>query len=319
MIKIFTGTSNQELAKQVCDYVDQPLAKMNNQRFVDGEIKCWPGENVRGTDCFIIQPTNPPSDNIMELLIMIDALKRASAESVNVIIPYYGYARQDRKSQSREPITSKLVANLLTVAGATRVLSLDIHANQIQGFFDIPFDNLTAMLLFKDYFERMGIVNPVATSDVGGVARAALFASSFGGTVAVFAKTRPSPDVVESLYFIGDVDGKDVIFVDDIIQTGGTLIAGAIEAKKAGAKRIFACATHGLFGGNAIEKLNNSPIDEIVVTNTTNIPSEKVGGKIKVLSVAPLIGEAIIRIRDHRSISELFNVALVEKRKTNPI
>jgi ribose-phosphate pyrophosphokinase len=319
MVKIFTGSSNPELAKQVCDYVDQPLAKMNVLNFADGEIKCWPGENVRGADCFVIQSTNPPSDNIMELLIMIDSLKRASAQTVNVIIPYYGYARQDRKSQSREPITSKLLANIFTVAGATRVLSLDIHANQIQGFFDIPFDNLTAMLLFKDYFERMGIVNPVAASDIGGVTRANLFATSFGGTVAVFAKTRPKPDVVESLYFIGDVDGKDVIFVDDIIQTGGTLIAGAFEAKKAGAKRIFACATHGLLGGSAVDKLNNSPIDEIVVTNTITIPPEKIGGKIKVLSVAPLIGEAIIRIRDHRSISELFNVALVEKRKTNPL
>ena len=314
MIKIFSGSANEMLANEVCEHVDVPLSKMNVMKFADGEIKCWPGENVRGYDVFVIQPTNPPADNLMELLIMIDALKRASANSVNVIIPYYGYARQDRKSQAREPITAKLVADILTVAGATRTMTIDLHANQIQGFFDIPFDNLTAMMIFKDYFESIGIRNPVAVSDIGGVTRANIFANSMSGTVAVFAKTRPKPDVVESLYFIGDVKDKDVIFVDDIVQTGGTMVTAAYEAHKNGAKRIFACATHGLLGGNAVEKINQSPIIELVITNTIAIPQEKRAGKIKVLSVAPLIAEAIIRIRDHRSISELFNVPVGERR-----
>ncbi len=314
MIKIFSGSAHLNLAQEVCSFVDAPLSKMNITNFADGEMKCWPGENVRGYDVFVVQPTHPPSDNLMELLIMIDALKRASANSVNVIIPYYGYARQDRKSQAREPITAKLVADILTVAGATRAMTIDLHANQIQGFFNIPFDNLTAMLIFKDYFESIGIRNPVVVSDIGGVNRANLFANSFGGTVAVFAKTRPKPDVVESLYFIGDVRDKDVIFVDDIIQTGGTMVTASYEAAKNGASRIFACATHGLLGGNAVEKINNSPIIECVVTNTIPIPPEKKSEKIKVLSVAPLIAEAIIRIRDHRSISELFNVPVAERR-----
>lgn len=314
MIKIFSGSANPMLSNEVCEIVDVPLAKMNTNKFADGEMKCYPGENVRGYDVFIIQPTNPPAENIMELLIIIDSLKRASANSVNVIIPYFGYGRQDRKSQAREPITAKLVADILTVAGATRTLTIDVHASQIQGFFNIPFDNLTAMLIFKDYFESIGIRNPVAVSDVGGVARANLFAKSFGGTVAVFAKNRPRPDVVESLYFIGDVKDKDVIFVDDIIQTGGTMVTAAYEAHKAGARRIFACATHGLLGGNAIEKIDESPIVECVVTNTIFIPPDKRSNKIKILSVAPLIGEAIIRIRDHRSISELFSVPVAERR-----
>ncbi len=307
MVKIFTGTAHPQLAMNVCEYLHQPLNVMNNMRFSDGEIKMWPGENVRGMDCYIIQPTNAPSDNIMEVLIMIDALKRASAKSVNIIMPYYGYSRQDRKSQSREPITSKVVADILTAVGATRALTIDLHANQIQGFFNIPFDNLTAMLLFRDYYTKLGIKNPVAVSDIGGVKRANLFANGMNGTVAILAKNRPRPDVVESMYFIGDVEGKDVIFVDDIIQTGGTMVTAAEEAHKKGAKRIFACATHGFFGGNAIEKIEKSPIIEVVTTDTINIPEEiKKCKKIKLISVAPLIGEAIIRIRDHRSISELF-------------
>jgi ribose-phosphate pyrophosphokinase len=311
MVKIFTGTAHPKLAERVCDYLHQPLNVMNNIRFTDGEIKMWPGENVRGMDCYLIQPTNPPADNIMELLIMIDALKRASANTVNVIMPYYGYSRQDRKSQSREPITSKLIADILTVAGATRALTLDLHANQIQGFFNIPFDNLTAMLLFRDYYKKLGIKNPVAISDIGGVKRANLFANGMSGTVAILAKNRPRPDVVESQYFIGDVEGKDVIFVDDIIQTGGTMITAANEAHKHGAKRIFACATHGFFGGNAIEKIEESPIIECVITDTINVSEEITKSeKIKVISVAPLIGEAIIRIRDHRSISELFGTSV---------
>lgn len=307
MVKIFTGTAHPELAKDVCDYLKQPLNEMNNMVFSDGEIMMWPGENVRGIDCYVIQPTNPPNDNIMELLIMIDALKRASAKTVNVIMPYYGYSRQDRKSHSREPITSKLIADLLTVAGASRVLTLDLHASQIQGFFDIPFDNLTAMLLFRDYFSKYNIKNPVVVSDLGGVKRANLFANSMEGTVGILAKNRPRPDVIESMYFIGDVEGRDVIFADDIIQTGSTMITAAKEAVENGAKRVFACATHGFFGGNALSDLEDSPIIECAVTDTIKMP-ERVFSckKIKLLSVAPLIGEAIIRIRDHRSISELF-------------
>jgi len=309
-VKIFTGTANPALAAEVCDYMHQPLNVMNVTKFGDGEIKAWPQENVRGEDCYIIQSTNPPSDNIMELLIMMDSLKRASAESLNIIMPYYGYSRQDRKSHAREPITAKLMADILTVAGASRVLTIDLHANQIQGFFNIPFDNLTAMLIFTNYFQKKGITSPVAVSDIGGVKRANLFASGMNGTVAILAKNRPSDDVVESQYFIGDVEGKDVIFVDDIIQTGGTLVTAAMEAHKNGAKNIYACATHGFFGGKALERIEDSPIIECVVTNTLSIPGIIKSKKIKVLSVAPLIGEAIMRIRDHRSISALFEVSM---------
>jgi ribose-phosphate pyrophosphokinase len=307
MVKIFTGTANPELAKDVCRYLKQPLNNMNKQVFSDGEIMMWSGENVRGIDCYIIQSTNPPNDNIMELLIMIDALKRASAKTVNVIMPYYGYSRQDRKSHAREPITSKLIADLLTVAGASRVLTIDLHASQIQGFFDIPFDNLTAMLLFRDYFNKYNIENPVLVSDLGGVKRANLFANSMNGTVGILAKNRPRPDVIESMYFIGDVKGRDVIFADDIIQTGSTMITAAREAVNNGAKRVFACATHGFFGGNALSDLKESPIIECAVTDTIKLPDRVLEcDKIKLISVAPLIGEAIIRIRDHQSISELF-------------
>lgn len=307
--KIFTGNSNIFLAKSIVGYLGMNLGEILSTRFPDGEIYVRCLESVRGKEVFVIQSTYSPSDNLMELLIMIDALKRASARSICAVIPFFGYARQDRKTKSREPISAKLVANLITVAGATRVISVDLHAGQIQGFFDIPLDNLTAVLLLRSYFKDKELKNPVIVApDVGAVPRTTEFSKGIrNSTQAIFVKKRLGPDEVETSRLIGEVKDKTVILVDDAIHTGGTMISAAEEVLKRGAIEVYVGATHGVFALDSLEKLEKSPIKEIVVTDTmpvsqrTNLPS-----KVKVLSVAPLIGEAIKRIVFHESVSELF-------------
>ncbi len=307
--KIFTGNSNISLAKSIVEYLGMNLGEILSTKFPDGEIYVRCLENVRGKEVFVIQSTYSPSDNLMELLIMIDALKRASVRSICAVIPFFGYARQDRKTKSREPISAKLVANLITVAGATRVISVDLHAGQIQGFFDIPMDNLTAVLLLGTYFKDKNLVSPVVVApDVGAVPRATQFSKGIrNSTQAIFVKKRLSPDEVETSRLIGEVKDKTVILVDDAIHTGGTMISAAEEVLRRGAIEVYVSATHGVFALDSLEKLEKSPIKEIVVTDTmpvlqrTNLPP-----KVKVLSVAPLIGEAIKRIVFHESVSELF-------------
>jgi ribose-phosphate pyrophosphokinase len=307
--KIFTGNSNIFLAKSIVGYLGMNLGEILSTRFPDGEIYVRCLESVRGKEVFVIQSTYSPSDNLMELLIMIDALKRASARSICAVVPFFGYARQDRKTKSREPISAKLVANLITVAGATRVISVDLHAGQIQGFFDIPLDNLTAVLLLGSYFKDKELKNPVIVApDVGAVPRATQFSKEIQhSTQAIFVKRRLSPDEVETSRLIGEVKDKTVILVDDAIHTGGTMINAAEEVLRKGAIEVYVGATHGVFALDSLEKFEKSPIKEIVVTDTmpvsqrTNLPS-----KVKVLSVAPLIGEAIKRIVFHESVSELF-------------
>ena len=306
---IFSGSSNPELAMKVCKYLDISIAKLTISKFIDGELHVKSEENVRGKEVFIIQSTNPPAENIIELLIMIDALKRASAETITVIIPYYGYARQDRKTQAREPITAKLLANLITVAGANRVISIDLHAGQIQGFFDIPSDNLTASLLFHQYIKSMKLENIIVTSpDIGGVNRAKQFANILGTGIAICSKNREESDKVESIQLIGDVRGKTAVLIDDVISTGETLTKASKELMNHGAVKILACATHGIFVGNSLQLINESPIDEVIVTDTVKIDNIKLDkcSKIHVLSVSPLIGEAILRVKNRKSLSELF-------------
>ncbi len=308
-IKIFSGNSNIPLAKKVADYLRLPLSEALVSRFPDGEIQVRCLENVRGKDVFIVQSTGSPADNLFELLIMIDAVRRASARSICAIIPFFGYARQDRKTKAREPITAKLVANLITVAGATRVISVDLHAGQIQGFFDIPLDNLTGMFLLGDYFRNKKLNNVcVVAPDVGSVQRATEFAKEIPkSTQAIFVKKRLSPDEVDTSRLIGEVKDKSVILVDDAIHTGSTLISAATEVLKRGAKEIFATAVHGVFAQDSLKHLSESPIKEIVVTDTVHVEARAdLPSKVKVLTVAPLIGEAIKRIVMHESISELF-------------
>jgi len=308
-VKIFAGNSNLPLAQAIADYLGMTLSPAIVSRFPDGEIQVRCLESVRGKDVFIIQSTQTPAENLMELLIMIDAVRRASARSISAVIPFFGYARQDRKTKSREPISAKLVANLITTAGATRVISVDLHAGQIQGFFDIPADNLTAVLLLGKYFRTLNLQNPVVVApDVGAVQRATDFAKEIpNATQAIFAKKRLSPEEVDASRLIGDVVGKSVILVDDAIHTGNTLISATNEVLRRGAKEVYATATHGVFAQDALKNLDASPIKEIVVTDTLPVLSRKeIPPKVKVLSVASLIGEAIRRIVLHESVSELF-------------
>jgi ribose-phosphate pyrophosphokinase len=309
-IMIFTGNSNRELAAKVCEYLNIPGASMTIEKFADGEIHLKSEVSVRGKEIYILQSTNPPTDNLFELLIMIDSLKRASAEKITVIIPYYGYARQDRKTRGREPITAKLVSNLIETAGADRMISIDLHAGQIQGFFDIPSDNLTASLLFARTFIDQKLQDIVIVSpDVGGVNRAKHLSNMIhGSTLAICSKNRIGKDTVESIKLIGDVSNKTAIIVDDIISTASTLRLASLEIEKQGAKAIYACATHGIFIGNSLENLNNCPIQKVLVTDTVKIDIQKLDicKKIQIISVAPLIGEVIRRIQHQDSVSEVF-------------
>ncbi len=308
-LKIFTGNANRELAEEITEYLGVSLGNAYVGRFSDGEISVGINESVRGADIFLIQPTCPPvNENVMELLIMIDALKRASARRICAVLPYYGYARQDRKLKARDPITAKLLANLITAAGANRVVTMDLHAGQIQGFFDIPVDHLPGVPILAEYFLSLGLSDVVVVSpDVGGVTRARDLASRLNAPIAIIDKRRPKPNVSEVLHVIGDVENKTAIIIDDIIDTGGTIVQGARALLENGAREVYACCTHPVFSGPAKERLESSEIREVVVTNTIPVPPEKHFSKLKVLSVAPLLGEAIIRIHEDLSVSKLFD------------
>lgn len=307
-LQIFSGTANLRLTEEVVEHVGVPLGKAEVKRFSDGEININIGESVRGADVFIVQPlSNPANENLMELLIMMDALKRASAKSINTVMPYYGYARQDRKTRARDPITAKLVADLVTTAGADRVITMDLHAGQIQGFFNIPVDHLKSLPILAKYFEQKEFADAVVVSpDMGGVTRARELAQRLQLPIAIIDKRRPEPNVAEIMSIIGKVKGKTVIMIDDIIDTAGTISLGAKALLEQGAKEVYACCTHPVLSGPAMERLTEAPIKEIVVTNT--IPQgDKHLDKIRVLSVAPLIGDAIIRIHEELSVSKLFD------------
>ncbi|ADO77875.1 ribose-phosphate diphosphokinase [Halanaerobium praevalens] len=306
-LKIFAGSSHPKLAQDLCDYLGTELVDADIKRFEDGEISVRIHETVRGADVFVVQPTSPPvNENLMELLVIIDALRRASARRITAVIPYYGYARQDRKARPRDPITSKLVANLLTQAGARRVLAIDFHAPQIQGFFDIPVDHLYASPIMIDYFKDFKRSDLIAVApDVGSVKRVRSFAESLNIPMAIIDKRRPKPNIAEVMNVIGEVDNKNVILLDDIIDTAGTITAAAKILKEKGAKDVYACGTHALFSGPAIERLKKAPITKIVVTNTIAQKQYKLDN-LEVLSIAPLVGEAIDRIFKDLSVSVLF-------------
>lgn len=311
-IKIFSGTANPQLAQKISEYIEIPLGKCEIKRFADGEIWVEIKENIRRAEVFIIQPTCPPTnDNLMELLIMMDALRRASAEKITNVIPYYGYARQDRKVEPRTPISAKLVANLLQVTGSNRVVTVDLHAGQIQGFFDIPVDNLYEMPIHIEYIRsRWGegddivIVSP----DTGGAARARSYAKHLKSGFAIIDKRRPKPNESEVVFVVGEVKGKYAIIVDDIIDTAGTAMKAAEALINHGAKGVSVVCTHPVLSQNAPERIKESVIEEVIVTDTIplNGKDERAGGKIKVVSVAKLLGEAIMRIYEGRSVSELF-------------
>ncbi|MEO6773477.1 MAG: ribose-phosphate pyrophosphokinase [Kofleriaceae bacterium] len=310
-LSIFTGNANHALAEEICKFVEIPLGRCDVTHFADGEIYVEVGENVRGVNCFVVQSTcSPPNQSIMELLIMIDALRRASAASIVAIVPYFGYARQDRKAKPRTPITAKLVANLITAAGANRALAMDLHAGQIQGFFDIPFDHLFAMPVLIEELRILGFGGEstvVVSPDAGGVERARAFSKRLGASLAIIDKRRPSPNVSEVMNIVGDVRGKKAVIVDDIIDTGGTLTHAATAIMGAGAVSVSSCASHAVFSGKAVQHIIDSPLQHVIVTNT--IPLSDAGqqcAKVRVKSVGRLLGEAIKRIHHGDSISSLF-------------
>ncbi len=309
VMKLFTGNANIELAREIAAYLKCPLGDAYVATFSDGEINVKINENVRGADVFVVQPTSSPVNNhLMELLIMIDAFRRASARRITAVMPYYGYARQDRKAQPRVPITSRLVADLITTAGADRVLTIDLHAGQIQGFFDVPVDNLFATPVIFDYLKTKQLENPVIISpDAGGVERARAFGKRLGASIAIIDKRRSAPNVAEVMNIIGDVEGRDALLLDDMIDTAGT-ITQAVQALKAnGAKRVMAACSHAVLSGPAIKRINESELDEVVVTNTIAMDNkQKECPKLVVLTVAPLLGEAIKRIHEEASVSSLF-------------
>ena len=311
-LKIFAGNANKKLAKDICDHLNVTLGQADVSRFADNEIKVKIKESVRGKDVFIVQPTcSPCNENIMELLIIVDALRRASAGRITAVIPYYGYARQERKTKPREPITAKLVANLLVSAGINRVLTMDLHADQIQGFFDIPVDQLEAVPILSDYIKQKDIENIVVVSpDVGGTARAREFSGYLSKPIAIIDKYRPSSDDVEIMHIVGNVKNKNVILIDDIIDTAGSIIKGSQALKRAGAKEIYICATHPVFGGPAKGRMELSfregLFKEIIVTNTIPVPNRNALNGITVLSVAKIFAEAIDRIHSNKSVSTLF-------------
>ena len=309
-IKIIAGNSNMELAQKIADYIGVNVANCQVTTFSDGEISVNINETVRGCDVFVVQSTNNPvNENLMELLIMIDALRRASAGRITAVIPYYGYARQDRKAKARDPITAKLVANLITAAGADRVLTMDLHAAQIQGYFDIPLDHLLGGSLLANYFNKKNIEDLVVVSpDLGSVTRSRKFANQLDGEVplAIIDKRRPKANVCEVMNLIGDVNGKNVIMLDDMIDTAGTITNAANALKEFGAKDIYACCTHAVLSGPAIERIENSAISELIVLDTKRLPKEKEIDKIKVLTVAEMFGEAIKKIFSNESVSVLF-------------
>ena len=308
-LAILSGNANPGLAKAICRELKVPLADSLVGRFSEGEIRVKINDNVRGKDVFVVQPTCPPTnDNLMELLIMLDAVRRASARRVTAVIPYYGYARQDRKDQPRVPITAKLVANLITTAGADRVLTMDLHAGQIQGFFDIPLDHLYAIMVFEQHFRRKRLKSIVVVSpDVGGIKLARAYAKRFRAGLAVVDKRRNSPESTEVMHILGEVKGKICLLVDDLIATGSSLVEAANALDRAGATAVYACVTHPILSGPARQRIASSCLRELVVTNTIPVHESRHRSKITVLSVAPLLSEAIRRIHYELSISVLFD------------
>jgi ribose-phosphate pyrophosphokinase len=310
-LRIFSGNAHPALAQAIADELNTPLGEIVVKQFSDGEVFVKIDESARGQDIFLVQPTCAPvNDNLMELLIMIDAFRRASAHRITVVLPYYGYARQDKKVKPREPITARLVANLITTAGASRVLCVDLHAGQIQGFFDLPVDHLYAGPLIAEYLTSVGLHNGntvVVSPDVGGVARARALAEHLKTPIAIIAKRRPEPNKVEIMEIIGDVEGKVCVMVDDMIDTGGSIVQGAEALMERGAEAVHACCTHAILSGKAVERIHCSPLRSLVVTDTIPLSPEKQIAKIKVLSVASLLADAIQRIHADNSVSELFS------------
>jgi ribose-phosphate pyrophosphokinase len=309
-LRIFTGTANPLLAREIAAYLGAGMGEAKVSRFNNGEIQVMIEESVRGKEIFVLQPTSQPvNEHLMELLIMVDAFKRASAKNITAVIPYYGYARQDRKTRGREPISAKLVANLLSVAGVTRVVTMDLHAGQIQGFFDIPVDHLLGVPLLADYVRSKKLSDVVVVSpDLGGVTRARSLADRINADLAIIEKRRPEPGVAEVMNLIGDVAGKTAVLIDDLVDTAGSLVEAAAALSRFGAKEVYACCTHAVLTHPAVPRIEQSLIKELVVTNTIPLPPDKQTEKIKVLSVASLMGEAILRIYNELSVSQLFNV-----------
>lgn len=310
-IKVFTGNSHPQLAQDIADILGVPVGKSKVSTFSDGEISVDINETVRGNDVFIVQSTcSPVNNNLMELLIMIDAFKRASAGRITAVIPYYGYARQDRKAKSRDPITAKLVADLLTAAGAHRVLTMDLHAAQIQGYFNIPVDHLLGAPILAEHFISKGLADQddvvVVSPDLGSVTRARKFADNLNAPIAIIDKRRPKANVSEIMNIIGEIDGKRCILIDDMIDTAGTIANAANALKDLGAKNVYACCTHGVLSGPAISRINGSAIEELVMLNTISLSKDMDTTKIRSISVAPLFAEAIKRIYDDQPISKLF-------------
>ena len=308
-LRIFSGNANPDLAREIAAYLGTSVGDAAINRFNNGEVQVMINESVRGKDIFIVQPTCGPivNDNVMELLIMADAFKRASAKHITAVVPYYGYARQDRKARGREPITAKLMADLLTTAGVTRVVTIDLHAAQIQGFFNIPVDHMPGGPILADYIKEKNLENPVVVSpDLGGVSRARLIANKLNCSIAIIDKRRPEPGVAEVMNLIGSVEGKTAIMVDDMVDTAGSLTEGARALMKFGAKAVYACCTHPVLTEPANSRIEESNITELIVTNTIPLPPEKRHPKIKVLSVAPILAETILRIYNELSVSQLF-------------
>jgi len=306
--KLIAGPGNPELCAEIAQTLDVPFCKTTVTRFADGEIFVRIDENVRGNDVFIVQPTNPPADNIMELLLLIDAARRASAARITCVMPYYGYSRQDRKDQPRVAIGAKLLANMITVAGANRVLGLDFHQHQLQGFFDVPVDHLYAAPVFVSHYRKKDLHELVVVApDVGSAKMARGFAKRLNGSLAIIDKRRPKPNVSEVVNVVGEVEGKDCLIPDDMIDTAGTITEAAAALKRLGAGRIFAFATHALLSGPAVERLRASPIEEVTVTNTIRLPDERKWEKLKVLSVAGLMAKAIGYEHSNQSVSALFD------------
>jgi ribose-phosphate pyrophosphokinase len=305
--RIFAGNASRTLAQAICEQLGVPLGDADVGRFEDGEVSVRFNENIRGSDVFVVQATGAPADNLMELLVMLDAAKRASARRVTAVVPYFGYARQDRKDQPRAPISAKLVANLITVAGADRALCMDLHSAQIQGFFDIPFDHLYAAPVLIDYFAAKRVKDLVVVApDVGGVKMARAYAKRLGADLALTDKRRPRPDAVEIMNIIGDVEGRNVVLFDDVVTTASTLCQAAEAIRAAGALEIYAGVTHGVLSASAAERLAKSPIKELVITDTVCQDGRKLPPNVRVLTVAGLLGEAVQRIHEERSLSSLF-------------
>jgi ribose-phosphate pyrophosphokinase len=307
-LKIFSGKANLSLANEMCNHLGIPLGKVTLKRFSDGEVNFQILENVRGKDVFIVQPTSPPvNENLMELLIMIDAFKRASARRITAVIPYYGYARQDRKDRPRVPLSSKLVGDLLSSAGAQRLLTMDLHAGQIQGFFNIPVDHLFPMPIFLEHIQKMEVDNLMVISpDAGGVEKARAYAKKLATSLAIIDKRRVTENEAEVMHIVGDIKDRNVIIIDDMIDTAGTLVRATEALVRDGARRVFAAATHAVLSGPAVQRIKDSAFESVMVTNSIPLTEEKSVPKIKVVSVARLLGEAIKSIHEETSVSKLF-------------